>query len=206
MALNSAVNLAPPQYRDPLIETIEMFRIANIAEFLGTVYYESSYLKELTENLNYSTDALLKKFSRKRISYADAMRYGRSGRRPAYQEAIANCIYGGEFGKTHLGNFLPGDGWHYRGQCPIQLTGRANWERFARFMDRPDLAEQPQIAVKDPLLACLSSGWFWTHHKNINVCGNDMRAVTKRVTGAPDTAIKTRLAYRDRVQALLEAP
>lgn len=196
---SGAIKLAPLKFQAPLLNTLETFQITNIAEFLGTVYYESNYLTTLSESLNYTSDALLKRFSRKRISYQDAIRLGRSQGRPAQQEAIANCIYGGQWGLENLGNFLPGDGWHYRGMGAIQLTGRANWERFASYLGRPDIADNPHIVLMDPLLACYTAGWFWSKYKNLNACGSDMRAITKRVTGAADTAIKTRVAYRDRV-------
>lgn len=203
LANSGAINLAPANFRAPLLDAIESFRITNPAEFLGTVYYESNYLTTLSENLNYTPDALLKRFSRKRISYEQAVRYGRSQGRPAQQEAIANCIYGGQWGKENLGNYLPGDGWHYRGQGAIQLTGRENWQKFGSFLGRQDIADNPHIVLKNPLLACYTAGWFWTCLKNLNACGTDMRAITKRVTGAADTAIKTRMQYRDRVASLL---
>lgn len=200
--ITRAIHLAPEKYQEPLVQTISEFGISNPVEFLATVYYESSYLTTLTENLNYTCDALLKRFSRKRISYADALRLGRSPGHPARQEDIANCIYGGDWGREHLGNRLPGDGWHYRGQGAIQLTGRYNWEAFSKYLRRMDIGENPCIALQDPLLTCYTAGWFWTKLKNLNTCGNDMRAVTKKVTGASDTAIKTRMAYRERVRQL----
>lgn len=203
MKLKAALELAPQEYRDALADTIKNYGVENIPEFLATVYYESSYLTSLEENLNYSSDALLKNFSRKRISYEEAIRYGRGPGKPAFKEAIANCIYGGDFGRTQLGNFIEGDGWHYRGQGAIQLTGRANWERFAAHVCRQDIADNPQIALRDPIMVCDSAGWFWTYYKNINSCGSNMRTVTKKVTGAPDTGIKTRLKYRDRVLSFL---
>ena len=202
LANSGAILLAPPRYREALLDTIERFKITNPSEFLGTVYYESNYLETLSENLNYTCDALLKRFSRKRISYADAMRLGRCQGHPAYQEAIANCIYGGQWGRENLGNYLPGDGWYFRGQGAIQLTGRENWNKFGQFLGRSDISENPHIALTDPLLACHTAGWFWTQFRKLNNCGTDMRAITKRVTGASDTAIKTRMAYRDRVQKL----
>ena len=197
-----AIQLAPMQYQAPLLHTIECFGITNPIEFLATVYYESSYLQTLSENLNYSSDALLKRFSRQRISYEEAMKYGRGPRKPAYQEAIANCIYGGKWGKENLGNFLQGDGWHYRGQGAIQLTGRENWEKFGAYLGREDIACNPFIVLKDPMLACMTAGWFWAKLKNLNACGDNMRSITKKVTGASDTAIKTRMAYQSRVREL----
>ena len=200
---SAAIKLAPLKYREPLVETLESFRIANVAEFLGTVYYESNYLTTLTESLNYTCDALLKKFSRKRISYEDAMRYGRRQGQAANEMAIANCIYGGKWGLENLGNVALNDGWHHRGQGPIQLTGLYNWTRFADFIGRPEVAVHPSLILTDPMLACQTSGWYWTKFRDLNSCGSNMRAVTKLVTGAPDTAIKTRLAYRNRVRELL---
>ena len=204
LTINSdAIRLAPLKYRGPLVSTIAKFEIQNLPEFLGTLYYESTYLTSLTENLNYTCDALLKKYGRHRISYNDAMRYGRRPGQAANQEAIANCIYGGKWGLKELGNKNLGDGWWYRGQGPIQLTGLYNWEAFSKYLKRPEIGLNPHIALSDPQLVCDSAGWYWTELKDLNDCGSDMRAVTKLVTGAPDTAIKTRTVYRDTVRKLL---
>lgn len=203
LVISDAIKLAPQQYRKALLHTVDVFQITNPVEFLATVYYESNYLQNLSENLNYTCDALLKRFGRHRISYADAMKYGRSPTRPANQEAIANCIYGGKWGLDNLGNTQPNDGWHFRGQGGIQLTGRANWTDFGKYLGNNQVVINPSIVLKDPMLACLTAGWFWSKLKNLNACGNDMRAITKKVTGASDTAIKTRTAYQSRVQQLV---
>ena len=205
MALSDAVKLAPTKYHQPLYNAIAMYGVTNVPEFLATVYYESSYLTHLVENLNYTQDALLKSFSRKRISYEQAMRYGRSPGHPARQEAIANTIYGGEWGRINLGNTEPGDGWKFKGLGAIQLTGRANWTAFAHDVCWPTLIEDPSLALTDPQTIANTAGWFWKRNK-ISQCGSDLRAVTKRVTGAPDTAIKTRTQYRDKVYRYMEIP
>lgn len=206
MTLSAALELAPVRYRAPLEQVIREEGITNIAEFLGTLFYESAYLTRFEENLNYSTDALLKKFSRRRISYEDAVAYGRGPGRAADRVKIANTIYGGPFGLEQLGNTQPNDGWHFRGQGPIQLTGRANWKAFSTYLKMPQLMLDPGIALRDPLLACKSASFFWIQLKGLNKLGKDMRAITKVVTGAADTAIKSRLEYRDRVQKLLDQP
>lgn len=203
LASSRAIQLAPGIYREALTETINKFEIKNLAEFLGTVYYESNYLNNIVENLNYASDALLKKFSRKRISYEQAMRYGRSQTQSAKQQTIANCIYGGQWGKDNLGNTKDGDGWLFRGRGPIQLTGRENWGKFGKYIGRPDVGENPELIMGHPDLICFTAGFFWAKFKKTNECGSDMRAVTKIVTGASDTAIKTRIAYRDRIKQLL---
>jgi len=201
MSLNisKAIGLAPQPFHKPLSHTIDVFNITNPVEFLATVFYESNYLQNLAESLNYTCDALLKRFGRHRISYEDAMRYGRTPTRSANQIAIANCLYGGKWGHENLGNTQPNDGWHFRGQGAIQLTGRANWTNFGKYLGSQEVVLHPSLVFKDPMLACLTAGFFWTPLKNLSACGNDMRAVTRKVTGASDTAIKTRTAYQTRV-------
>ncbi len=105
--------------------------LKHLAYILATPYLETgAKMQPIRENLNYSVDGLLKTFGRHRISEADARKYGRSGGRPANQEAIANIIYGGEWGRKNLGNTQPGDGWKYRGGGLPQVTGRANFRKF----------------------------------------------------------------------------
>lgn len=111
-----------------------------LAYILATAYHETGgKMKPVAENLNYSVDGLLKTFSRSRISQADAEKYGRKQGRAANQQAIANIVYGGEWGKVNLGNTQKGDGWLYRGRGDVQITGRANYRKFG-IEDNPDLA------------------------------------------------------------------
>lgn len=111
----------------------EINTIRRVAAFIAQMAHESG-LKPRSENLNYSVEGLLKQFGRHRISEADARRYGRTATQRANQEAIANCIYGGEWGRVNLGNTDHGDGWKMRGGGPLQNTGRANWQGFADAM------------------------------------------------------------------------
>lgn len=117
------------------------------AMFLANVGHESLGLKKTFENLNYRSGALISQFGRHRISIDDANRYGRSedGRRPANQEAIANCIYGGDWGRVNLGNTEVGDGWKFRGMGLLGYTGRGN----ARALTKSLRAKYPQLNVPD---------------------------------------------------------
>jgi predicted chitinase len=59
-------------------------------------------------------------------------------------------------GKT-LGNTQPGDGAKYFGRGFVQITGRANYTKFANILgvdlvDNPDLATHPDIAAKITVL------------------------------------------------------
>lgn len=111
-------------------EELGVTDIRMIAYALATPVIETGGTYEpLSENLNYSVAALTSKFSN-RISVADAQKYGRSAMQPANQEAIANTIYGGNWGKENLGNTQTGDGWKYRGRGLTQITGRRNYAKF----------------------------------------------------------------------------
>lgn len=111
-------------------EELGVTDIRMIAYALATPVIETGGTYEpLSENLNYSVASLTSKFPN-RISVADAQKYGRSAMQPANQEAIANTIYGGNWGKENLGNTQTGDGWKYRGRGLTQITGRRNYAKF----------------------------------------------------------------------------
>lgn len=153
-----------------------------IAGFLSQIGHESDGLRVLTENLNYSVDALLKLFGRHRISEADAKRHGRTEQQAAHQEAIANLIYGGEWGHKHLGNTHPGDGWRFRGRGLKQLTGRDNYKRCGDAIGEDFTANPDRLLL--PVNAALSAGWFWKTNKlNELADTGDVRAMTKVVNG-----------------------
>jgi len=153
-----------------------------IAGFLSQIGHESGGLSTLTESLNYSVDALLKIFGRHRISEADAKRHGRFLSQRANQEAIANLIYGGDWGRKHLGNTQPGDGWRFRGRGLKQLTGRDNYKRCGDAIGGDFIAKPDDLLL--PVNAALSAGWFW-HTNGLNKLADmgDVRAMTKVVNG-----------------------
>jgi putative chitinase len=137
----------------------EIDRVRRVAAFIAQMAHESG-LKPRTENLNYKVEALLGKFGRHRISRGNAIAFGRTASQKANQVAIANCIYGGEWGRENLGNTQPGDGWFFRGGGPLQATGRDNYTRFAEAMDMPILEAVPwvQSTIEGGIMF---AAWFW---------------------------------------------
>lgn len=122
--------------------------LRQIASVMATPILETggTYVP-VTENLNYRANVLAQKFG-KRITTAQANQYGRiPPRQAANQEAIANIIYGGEFGLKQLGNKFAGDGWKYRGRGLVQITGRGNYEAFTKLLGI-DLANRPELACE----------------------------------------------------------
>lgn len=97
-------------------------------DWLGQMWVESAGFSTMVENLNYSVEGLRATFGRHRISDAECAAYGRKPDQPANQKAIANIVYGGEWGRINLGNVRPTDGWDFRGSGFKQITGRRNTE------------------------------------------------------------------------------
>jgi putative chitinase len=173
----------PANTRGNLVQWVDPTRAAcvhwgidtlrEIASFLANINVESAGLTRLSESLNYSVEALIAKFGRHRISVADAQRYGRSATHPANEQALANLLYGGEFGRKQLGNTEPTDGWDCRGFGPKQVTGRANQQGFADAvgMALPDA----QAYMRTPEGGMMAAGWFWKTH------GLDAKAATPGV-------------------------
>jgi len=136
--------------------------IREIASFLANISVESAGLTRMTESLNYSTEALIEKFGRHRISVADAQRFGRNAAHPADQQALANILYGGEWGRKNLGNTEAGDGWRFKGFGPKQITGRANVTAFAEAVGMS--VDEAVAYMRTREGGVMAAGWFWKSH------------------------------------------
>ena len=172
------------------------------SRFLGQIHVESGGFSAVTESLNYSAAALKSMFGRHRISIADADKFGRTSTQKANQNAIANILYGGEWGRKNLGNTHAGDGWKFRGRGLKQLTGRDNYRRFSRawlgdesLLDDPDRVARPDGAVA-------SAVWFWAANGLNEIADRGtVEDVTRKVNGG-QMLIEDRRAWTDRYAAL----
>lgn len=88
-------------------------------------------------------------------------------------------------GRRDLGNTQPGDGVRFKGRGPIQITGRANYERIGKVLgidliNQPELLEQPQHGFR-------SAGYFWRSHGLNESADRQTEAafkeITKRING-----------------------
>lgn len=87
-----------------------------LAHFFSQLSHESG-LTPKRENLNYSSEGLLKTF-KKYFNITTAKQYARK------PEAIANRVYANRMSN---GNEASGDGWKYRGAGLLQHTGKAEY-------------------------------------------------------------------------------
>jgi putative chitinase len=154
-----------------------------VAHFMAQVLHECGLLKIREESMNYDFNGLTSTFGRHRITLERAREICRVQGRAADQEAIANTVYGGAWGKKNLGNTDPGDGWRYRGRGLIQITGREMYADRGKPLGI-DLIKQPDL-VFDPRHALPIAAAYW----KVRGCNeladksDNARAVTKAVNG-----------------------
>ena len=147
------------------------------ARFIAQLHVESAGFNRVEENLRYSAKRLLEVFGKRNgLTPAIAGRVAAAGPR-----AVANFIYGGEWGERNLGNTQPDDGWDFRGRGLIQLTGRDNYSTASigcygddRLLADPDMLLLPEEAAN-------VAAWFW-YHKHLNGI-EDIAVVTKKING-----------------------
>jgi len=131
-----------------LLDVSQINTRLRLAHFFAQIDHESANFKVLQENLNYSVDGLIKGFGRHRITEAQAREFGRDPKKRANQEAIANILYGGEWGRKNLGNIQVGDGWRFRGRGFKQVTGRSNYASLSKDVS-VEYINNPYLLLKE---------------------------------------------------------
>lgn len=146
-----------------------------IAHFISQVGHESQGFAALKENLNYSTDGLLRVFKKYFATRALAEQYARK------PKAIASRVYANRLGN---GNEASGDGWKHRGFGAIQLTGKSNQTRFGNALGIS--VEEAIEYLQTPKGAIHGSVWFWKDN-NLNTIADKGEAgvtlMTRRING-----------------------
>ena len=159
-------------------ETAAKFNITNnlrLAHFLSQCGHESGGFKAVSENLNYSADGLKKIFGK----YFPGNLNESYARQP---EKIAARVYASRMGN---GDEASKEGFKFRGRGYIQLTGKANYTNFTKFIGEDCISNPDLVATKYPLA---SAAFFFDSNKLWAICdkGADdatVTAVTKRVNG-----------------------
>lgn len=97
-----------------------------------------------------------------------------------YVEEIASGV--AYEGRKDLGNVRAGDGKRFKGRGLIQITGRANYQKYGDEIGI-DFIANPQL-LASPLYAVDSAGWFWNGH-GLNTLADvdDLTHITRRING-----------------------
>ena len=152
---------------------------AALPMFLAQLAHESALFERLVENLNYtSPQQIMQTWPKRFKTKTAAMAFVR------HPERLANYVYANRLGN---GDAASGDGWKYRGRCPIGITGKDNYRAAGEALGLP-LLEEPEL-LEEPVHAADAAGWFWKSHglnrfaSNINDC---TRAINGGLNGLPD--------------------
>lgn len=135
----------------PYMKKYDITTTYRISMFFGNLSVESNNFKTLVENLNYSAEGLRKTFPSK-FAKVSAESYARN------PQKIANYVYANKNGN---GSEASGDGWKYRGQGLIQLTGKGNVAAFHRKEPSFNALSNPEVLQQKPA-ASASACWFWS--------------------------------------------
>lgn len=144
-----------------------------LAAFLSQVGHESQSLVAVTENLNYSSQGLMRVWPKRFPTVEIAQAYNRN------PQKIANKVYANRMGN---GGEQTGDGWKYRGRGLKQLTGASNYKQLSdtfgtNFTANPELLEHP-------VWASISAAWFWdTNGCHTFADRGDIIGLTKKING-----------------------
>jgi len=146
------------------------------AHFFGQTAHETNSYKAFSENLNYSAGGLKKIFGR----YFPGDLEEEYARKP---EKIASRVYGNRMGN---GDEESGDGWKYRGRGALQLTGKNNYTAFAKYLDKPEILDNPDLVSNE--YAFESAMFFFDKNNLWSICdkgidSNTMTKLTKRING-----------------------
>jgi putative chitinase len=157
---------------------MEFYKLSAVraAHFFGQTSHETGEFKTFSENLNYSA-AGLKKIFKKYFNDLTALAYARN------PEKIANKVYGNRMGN---GVEASGDGWKFRGRGALQLTGKSNYEAFAKYLGKPEIMDKPEMVADE--YAFESAMFFFDKNKLWDICDrgvneDSMLKLTKRING-----------------------
>ncbi|WP_374513762.1 glycoside hydrolase family 19 protein [Niveibacterium sp.] len=168
-----------------------------LAMFVAQAGHESSHLRRIEENLNYTrADRLMLIFPRAFRSQVAAAPYCNQPQR------IANRAYAGKGGN---GDEASGDGWRFRGRGLFQITLRNGYAACSEglFGDSEVLLANPDRLL-DSEAAARSAAWYWmANNCAIQAARGDIKAVTRIINGPACVGINERTALYEAACAVL---
>ena len=104
-------------------------------------------------------------------------------------------------GRSDLGNVRKGDGHRFKGRGPIQITGRANYERYGEKLGI-DLVNNPDLAL-DPRISLLIAGQYWDD-KGLNAWADakNTKQITRKINGGYN-GLQSRLVFVERARKVV---
>lgn len=182
-AINLSVNDADPT-KVPIGMSTGNAQALGMA--MAQVQAECSF-KPRSESMNYSAKRLRQVFPNRVKTDQFARELVAAG-----QAAIGNTLYGGRYGNAK------DEGYKYRGRGLIQLTFKANYEKYGKLanvdvVNNPEMANDPEVATKLAVAYLKSKSIPWDSY-DFNALGEAFRkAVGYANQGGAETARRIRL-------------
>lgn len=86
--------------------------------------------------------------------------------------------------RQDLGNVYKGDGVRFKGRGYLQITGRANYQAYAKSKwCNGDLMSHPEWLAKSPGNVKASLWFWWKNNLNALADRDDCKAVTRKING-----------------------
>lgn len=158
------------------------------AHFYAQLGHESLSLSKTEEGLSYSHARLMEVWGH-RITQADAHKYVRN------PQALANLVYAGRGGN---GNVASGDGWRYRGRCPIQISLKDQYEVIGAMLGLP-LVQQPDLLFDITTGARAAAAYWKLNNLNLLADANDTVGLSKKVNLGNAKAKRAAEGQADRI-------
>ena len=175
-------------------ETRDISTPLRMAHFLGQLCVESSGLTVFVENLNYSATRLCQVWPGRFPNEIAAQPFEHN------PEKLAERVYGM---RTSLGNTEPGDGYAFRGRGLIQITGRANYQKYGEIIG-VDLIAEPDKAAWLTIAPRIAAAFWASHNLNPLADADDLRGITLAVNGGL-TGFDARKAWVAKAKTVLGA-
>ena len=179
-----------------------------LAKIFGQASLESGRGVTLFENLNYSATRLVEIFGvgkhSAKITPSEAKSLARN------QQKIANRVYGRGNPKKaqELGNIYENDGWNFRGQGILQLTGRKTYREVGALCgldleNNPGWATDPRYAL---LVMLAFFEWKKRNKKSVISQINTMSVSTlTQVVNGGQTHLAERIDFTNKAAVLISA-
>ena len=147
---------------------------ARAAHLLGQASHESAGFRLVRENLNYTSETMMRVWPSRFRTLEEAQPFARN------PKALADKVYSNRMGNGE------GEGHIYIGRGFLQLTGKDNYKAFAADMRVPEIMQDPSLVETE--YAFETALWFFEKNNlfaiaDKGVSNDTIKQITKRVNG-----------------------
>jgi putative chitinase len=147
---------------------------ARAAHLLGQASHESAGFRLVRENLNYTSETMMRVWPSRFPTLEEAQPFARN------PKGLADKVYSNRMGNGE------GEGHVWIGRGFLQLTGKDNYKAFAADMRVPEIMQDPSLVETE--YAFETALWFFEKNNlfaiaDKGVSNDTIKQITKRVNG-----------------------